>query len=131
MTKRSLLIGASVLLALISVSLLFRASSNAALSSRSNAFVGSWETTQLKEGVVFSKGGHAEFFRAGHICPTIWATYTARDRTVIATDRYHHERQRVMTLDANGLLHDRSGKNIYRRVHAITFPKDRGHRIRC
>ncbi|GAC1389641.1 MAG: hypothetical protein NVSMB31_05800 [Vulcanimicrobiaceae bacterium] len=92
--------------------------------------MGSWETAQLNEGVVFW-GGHAEFYSAGHLCPTFWATYKVQDHTVIATDRYHHERRRVLTLDANGFLHDRTAPNIYHRVQAITFPSDRGKNMHC
>jgi hypothetical protein len=39
------------------------------------------------DGVVFMDDGRALFFNAQHRCPTLWATYTAHDHRLVATDQ--------------------------------------------
>jgi hypothetical protein len=95
-----------------------------------NPLAGSkWETATQTDGILFTPDGHAMFYNEWHHCPTLWATYAVQDGiTIVVTGMYHHE-HRILSLDANGLLHD--GKSVYHRVDDITFRPPSGTSIDC
>jgi hypothetical protein len=102
-----------------------------ATSPTSNAFLGSWETVTRKNGVVVMPNHHALFFTVGHMCPTLWATYAMHDQTLVATDMYGHTPRHVISVDTNGMLHDRTTKLAYHRVRDAELQSVPGVPLHC
>lgn len=91
-----------------------------AVSVASPQIAGSWETSERRDGLLFTPAGDLAFFNYEHRSPTSWSKYVLRGDQVEATDVRTHQ-ERSLRLTSASELRDTSTGYEYHRVSTIVF----------